>query len=362
MKEKLCWYARKLMNFGGIFDRENLHIEIHNLEKQMEQPNFWSDQRQARKIIKQISLLKNDYDKISRMTKLKEDLETYVELLHEEFSDNLFLEALHLYESEIAKLEKTEIEILLHEKYDMYPALLTLHPGAGGTESMDWAEMLLRMYKLWATNVNFGFRVIDYLAGEIAGTKSATIEITGDYAYGYLKGEAGVHRLIRISPFNAQGKRQTSFVSVFVYPLLEDDIELDINPVDLKIDTFRASGAGGQHVNTTDSAVRITHLPTNIVAQCQNERSQIQNKEKAMQMLKTKLFMYYEAEREKEKAKHEATKTEINFGNQIRTYTFQPYQLVKDHRTNFETGQINKVMDGDLNGLITAFLKYNLPE
>jgi peptide chain release factor 2 len=234
---------------------------------------------------------------------------------------------------------------------------MTIHPGAGGTESQDWAEMLLRMYKHYAIKSNMQFQIVDYLAGEVAGLKSVSIEITGKYAYGFLKAEAGVHRLVRISPFNAQGKRQTSFASIFLYPILDDEIEVEILPSDIRIDTYKAQGAGGQHVNTTDSAVRITHIPTNIVVQCQSERSQTLNKDKAMTMLKSKLYMHHEMEREKERQKLEATKTEIGWGNQIRSYVFHPYQLVKDHRTNYETGQIGNVMDGDVNGFINAWLK-----
>ena len=326
----------------------------------MHDPQFWNDQQNAKKVTKEISILKREIDKEKKLSRLKDELETYITLLSEEYSESLYAEALELYTEEKEFIEQTEIEILLNGKYDFNGAFLTIHPGAGGTESQDWAEMLLRMYRYWAEKAGFTFKEIDYLAGEVAGLKSATIEITGDFVYGYLKSEAGIHRLVRISPFNAQGKRQTSFVSIFVYPMLEDDIEIEINPTDLKIDTYRASGAGGQHVNTTDSAVRITHIPTNIVAQCQNERSQMQNKEKAMTMLKAKLYMHYEAEREKERAKHEATKTEIGWGNQIRSYVFHPYQMVKDHRTNYETGQINNTMNGDINGFINAWLKYSV--
>lgn len=348
-----------MTNYGGFFEVEKLSKELAKLEEQMHDPNFWNDQQNAKKITKEVSILKTELDKEKKINQIKEDLQTYIMLLEEDFSETLFQEAIDLYKQEIEFIEQTEIEILLNRKYDFNSALLTIHPGAGGTESQDWAEMLLRMYRYWAEKSKFSFKIVDYLSGEEAGLKSATIEITGDFAYGYLKGEAGIHRLVRISPFNAQGKRQTSFVSIFVYPMLDDDIEFEINPSDLKIDTYRASGAGGQHVNTTDSAVRITHLPTNIVAQCQNERSQIQNREKAMTMLKAKLYMHYEAEREKERQKHESTKTEIGWGNQIRSYVFHPYQMVKDHRTNFETGQIGSVMDGNINGFINAWLKYS---
>ncbi|HPN41666.1 MAG TPA: peptide chain release factor 2, partial [Candidatus Cloacimonadota bacterium] len=251
-----------------------------------------------------------------------------------------------------------EIECYLNEKYDHNDALFTIHAGAGGTEAQDWAEMLFRMYTRWAEKQGFKYNVIDSLPGEEAGLKSVSIEIQGNYAYGMLKAEIGVHRLVRISPFNSQGKRQTSFASVFVYPEFDDDIEVEIDVKDLKIDTYRASGAGGQHVNTTDSAVRITHLPTNIVVSCQNERSQVQNKDKAMAILKSRLYQYYEDQREKEKRTLENSKTEIGWGNQIRSYVFQPYQMVKDLRTDHETGQVDKVMDGDLDGFIYAWLKW----
>jgi peptide chain release factor 2 len=326
----------------------------------MHDQNFWNDQQTAKKVTKEMSIIKSEIEKEKKMRHLKDELQTYVLLLTEDFSEGLLSEAIKLYKEECEFVEQTEIEILLNGKYDFNSAYLTIHPGAGGTESQDWAEMLLRMYRYWAEKAKFGFKIIDYLEGEVAGLKSATIEITGDFVYGYLKSEAGIHRLVRISPFNAQGKRQTSFVSIFIYPMIDDDIEIDINPSDLKIDTYRASGAGGQHVNTTDSAVRITHLPTNIVSQCQNERSQIQNREKAMNMLKAKLYMHYEAEREKERQKHEATKTEIGWGNQIRSYVFHPYQMVKDHRTNYEIGQISAVMDGEINGFINAYLKWKV--
>jgi peptide chain release factor 2 len=328
----------------------------------MNDPNFWNDTINAKKVSKEMSLLKSELEKDKKMQTIIDDLQTYIFLLTEEMSESLYDEARNLYKQATEFIEQTEINILLNGKYDMNSAYLTIHPGAGGTESQDWAEMLLRMYRYWAENSKFGFKIVDYLPGEQAGLKSATIEITGDFVYGYLKSEAGIHRLVRISPFNAQGKRQTSFVSIFVYPMIDDDIEFEINPADVKIDTYRASGAGGQHVNTTDSAVRITHIATNIVAQCQNERSQIQNREKAMAMLRAKLYMHYEAEREKERAKHESTKTEIGWGNQIRSYVFHPYQMVKDHRTDYETGQIANVMDGDINGFINAFLKWQISE
>ncbi len=345
------------MIYGGFFDIDHLRNELDDYEKKMHEPNFWNDQNQAKRVSKEASRIKNEIEKDSKLTSIIDDLSTYSSILQEDWNDELFNEALSFFNEQLQFVDKIEIQVLLNGKYDHNDAILTIHPGAGGTESQDWAEMLLRMFNRWAERSKFSFKIIDLLPGDEAGIKSATIEVSGDYAYGYLKCEAGVHRLVRISPFNAQGKRQTSFTSIFVYPMIDDDIEVDINATDLKIDTYRASGAGGQHVNTTDSAVRITHLPTNIIVQCQNERSQTQNKEKAMQMLKSRLYQLYEQEREKERQKTESVKTEIGWGNQIRSYVFAPYQMVKDHRTNFEVGNTDPVMDGDLDGFINAFLK-----
>lgn len=324
----------------------------------MNEPGFWNDQQTAKKISKQLSQIREELGHISKLDEVKGELETYQLLLDEDFNQALFDEAVSELPTIHSFIEKAEIECYLNDKYDHNDALFTIHAGAGGTEAQDWAEMLLRMYSRWAENNKFSFTIIDYLAGEEAGLKSVSIEIGGNYAYGLLKSEIGIHRLVRMSPFNSQGKRQTSFASVFVYPEFDDDIEIEIDTKDLKIDTYRSSGAGGQHVNTTDSAVRITHLPTNIVVSCQNERSQIQNREKAMTILKSRLYQYYEEQREKEKKNIESSKTEIGWGNQIRSYVFQPYQMVKDLRTNYESGQVNKVMDGDLDGFIYAWLKY----
>lgn len=349
--------VRKLKRSGGYFDLETKTNELEVLEKQLHDPNFWQDQAKARRVNKNISLLRDEIAQIDRLDQLKGDLETYLLLLDEDFSESLFLEAVeHLSESQIYA-DKAEIECLLSEKYDHNDAIFSIHAGAGGTEAMDWAQMLLRMYSRWAEKNKFGFVVVDMLYGEEAGIKSVTVEVTGNYAFGLLKAEIGIHRLVRISPFNAQGKRQTSFASVFVYPEIDDAIEVEIEAKELKIDTYRSSGAGGQHVNTTDSAVRITHLPTNIVVSCQNERSQIQNREKAMAMLKSRLYQYYEEQREKEKRSVESTKSDIGWGNQIRSYVFQPYQMVKDHRTSYECGNMDKVMDGDLDGFIYAWLR-----
>ena len=323
----------------------------------MHEPDFWNDQNKAKKVSKDAAIIKSELDKDKKLASIADELNTYTMLLEEDWNEDMFRDAVTFLNENTEFIEKVEIQILLNNKYDHNDAILTIHPGAGGTESQDWAEMLMRMYNRWAERSGYTFRIIDLLPGDEAGIKSATIEISGDYAYGFLKCEAGVHRVVRISPFNAQGKRQTSFTSIYVYPMIDDDIEVEINPSDLKIDTYRASGAGGQHVNTTDSAVRITHLPTNTIVQCQNERSQIQNREKAMQMLKSRLYQLYEQEREKERQKNESAKTEIGWGNQIRSYVFAPYQMVKDHRTNFEVGNTDPVMDGEIDGFINAFLK-----
>jgi len=324
----------------------------------MNEPSFWNDQHNAKKISKQLSQIREELSHINKLDDVKSELETYQLLLEDDFHASLFAEAVEQLPATRLFIEKAEIECYLNDKYDHNDALFTIHAGAGGTEAQDWAEMLLRMYSRWAENNKFSFTIIDSLAGEEAGLKSVSVEVSGNFAYGMLKSEIGIHRLVRISPFNAQGKRQTSFASVFVYPEFDEDLEIEIDPKDLKIDTYRSSGAGGQHVNTTDSAVRITHLPTNIVVSCQNERSQIQNREKALNILKSRLYQYYEEQREKEKKNIESSKTEIGWGNQIRSYVFQPYQMVKDHRTSHESGQVDKVMDGDLDGFIYAWLKF----
>jgi len=325
----------------------------------MNEPDFWNDPQKAQIVTKEINSLKLHLAKDEKLKNILEDLETYKQLLEEEFSDELFEEARQKLEEYSPFVEEAEIQFLLNGKTDKNNAILTIHPGAGGTESQDWAEMLFRMYSRWAEKMKFKTEIVDYLPGDEAGLKSVTMEIIGEFAYGFLKSEIGVHRLVRISPFNAQGKRQTSFASVFVYPIVDESINVEIDPNDLRIDTYRASGKGGQGVNTTDSAVRITHLPTNIVVQCQNERSQIKNRETAMTILRSRLYQFYEEKRKKEREQIEGGKTDIAWGNQIRSYVFHPYQMVKDHRTNYETGNISAMMDGEINDFINAFLKFN---
>ena len=341
------------------FDIVNLENELTSLENQTTENNFWEDQKSSSKVLKRINEIKN---KVEQFKKIKTEITNMielVELLKQESDEELEKEVQNGTKKLEEDIEKLEISTLLSGKYDINNAILTLHPGAGGTEAQDWVEMLYRMYTRWATANGYKVEELDYLAGDEAGIKSVTFLVSGDYAYGYLKGEQGVHRLVRISPFDAGGRRHTSFASVEVLPEITDDIEIDINPDDLKIDTYRASGAGGQHVNKTSSAVRITHIPTGIVVACQTERSQIQNKENAMKMLKSKLLHLKEQEHKDTIDELKGVQMDIAWGSQIRSYVFCPYTLVKDHRTNYEVGNVQAVMDGDLNGFIDSFLKYN---
>ena len=340
------------------FDVANKEKELAELEKQTTQNEFWSDAENSSKVLKKITSLKN---KVNNFKKVKSELDNLVdmnELLQLEEDEALAKELLHnTFELE-KEIDKLEITTLLSGKYDINNAIITIHPGAGGTEAQDWAEMLYRMYIRWANANGYEVKELDYLDGEEAGLKSVTFLVSGDYAYGYLKGEMGVHRLVRISPFDAGGRRHTSFASVEVLPEIAEDIEVDINPDDLRIDTYRASGAGGQHVNKTSSAIRITHIPTNIVVACQSERSQIQNRETAMKMLKSKLINLKEKEQKEKIEDLKGVQMDIAWGSQIRSYVFCPYTLVKDHRTNYEVGNVQAVMDGDLNGFMDAYLKY----
>ena len=318
---------------------------------------FWDNQNQAREVIAESNRLKSWVDPWNELDEKSSELVELGALLEAESDDDLEVEWL----AEIGEVERhsesLEVRTMLQGSDDHRGALLTVHPGAGGLESQDWAEMLTRMYTRWAERRGYTVNVLDLQPGEEAGIKSATLEVSGDDAYGYLKAEKGVHRLVRISPFDAQSRRHTSFASVFVYPQIDDTIEIEIDDSDLRIDTFRASGAGGQHVNKTDSAIRITHLPTRIAVQCQQERSQHKNRATAMKMLKAALYERALEKQEKEKAVFESTKTEIGWGNQIRSYVFQPYTMVNDHRTELKVGDVNKVMDGDLDPFIEAYLK-----
>lgn len=307
--------------------------------------------------MKRLKGLQDYVEKIDHLKDSYEEMEMLIEMSEEEQDESVTEEIQEELEAFKASLEEFRIQTLLSGKYDSSNAIVTLHAGAGGTESCDWAGMLYRMYSRWAEKKGFSVEVLDYLDGDVAGLKAVTFEVAGDNAYGYLKSEKGVHRLVRISPFNAAGKRQTSFASCDVIPDIEEDVDVEINDDDLRIDTYRAGGAGGQHINKTSSAVRITHLPTGIVVQCQNERSQHMNKDKAMQMLKSKLYILKQQEQADKVSDIRGEVKEIGFGNQIRSYVMQPYTMVKDHRTNAETGNVSAVMDGDLDLFINAYLK-----
>lgn len=326
----------------------------------MTDPAFWNNQEAAQVVINESNVLKESVNTFLDLDAEFQDLEVSYDLVKEEADDELQKEL----EQGVKQLSKAvsefELQLLLSEPYDKNNAILELHPGAGGTESQDWASMLLRMYTRWAEHRGFKVETMDYLPGDEAGVKSVTLLIKGHNAYGYLKAEKGVHRLVRISPFDSSGRRHTSFVSCEIMPELDDSVVIDISPEDLKIDTYRASGAGGQHINTTDSAVRITHLPTNTVVTCQNERSQIKNREQAMKMMKAKLYQLRIEEQEQELAEIRGEQKDIGWGSQIRSYVFHPYSMVKDHRTNFEIGNTNGVMDGDLDGFIDAYLRQSM--
>lgn len=325
----------------------------------MEAPDFWEKGEESQNAMKLLKSLKDDIEDYNHMKQLYEDIEVMIEMGYEEEDETLLPEIEDMISNLEEKIENVRIRTLLSEKYDKDNAILTLHAGAGGTESCDWVSMLYRMYVRWAEQHGFSTEVLDWLDGEEAGIKSVTVEISGQNAYGYLKSEHGVHRLVRISPFNAAGKRQTSFASCDVMPDIEEDVDIEINEDDLRIDTYRSSGAGGQHINKTSSAIRITHLPTNIVVQCQNERSQHMNKDKAMQMLKAKLYLLKQKENEEKAAGIRGEVKEIGWGSQIRSYVMQPYTMVKDHRTNEECAMVDKVLDGYLEPFINAYLKWN---
>jgi peptide chain release factor 2 len=324
----------------------------------MEDPGFWNNADNANKQMKELKNLKDTVNECNGLKSQYEDIETLIEMGYEAEDAEMISEIREELDSFISKFETLRIGTLLSDEYDKCNAILKLNAGAGGTESCDWASMLYRMYTRWAEKKGFTIDVLDFLDGDEAGIKSITFQVNGENAFGYLKSEKGVHRLVRISPFNAQGKRQTSFVSLDVMPDIEEDLDVDINDDDLKIDTYRSSGAGGQHINKTSSAVRITHIPTGIVVQCQNERSQFQNKDKAMQMLKAKLFMLKKEANAEKLSDIRGEVKEIGWGNQIRSYVMQPYTLVKDHRTDYESGNVDAVMDGAIDGFINAYLKW----
>ncbi len=341
-------------------DIKSIKKEIEELTNQMNDANFWNDQREAKKVIDQNNFLKNKIDRLESIQSKLEDVEVGIDLIEDSSDETLTKEMSNLVKKLKIDINAFEIELLLSETYDQKNAILEIHPGAGGTESQDWGEMLLRMYTRYAEDKGYKVEYLDYLPGDEAGIKSVTLLIKGKNAYGYLKAEKGVHRLVRISPFDSSGRRHTSFASIDVMPELDEEIEIEIKSEDLKIDTYRASGAGGQHVNTTDSAIRITHIPTGIVVTCQNERSQIANRDKAMKMLKTKLHQLEMQKQQEEIDYLRGEQKEIGWGSQIRSYVFHPYSMVKDHRTNAEVGNIQSVMDGKIDYFIYEYLKSNI--
>lgn len=341
--------------FGGVFDSASIDKAIAEKEKLTETDGFWDDHESAEKVMTQIRRLKARVEPWRNLISDMDDIEAMYELAGESGEASDEEEVRTMLEAAKAKFEKLNILNLLSGEVDSNDAYLTVHAGAGGTEACDWAYMLSRMYLRWAERHGYKTEVVDELEAE-GGIKSITIQVSGEFVYGYLKGEGGIHRLVRISPFDANARRHTSFASVYVYPVLDDTIEVEVRPEDLRVDTYRAGGKGGQHVNKTDSAVRFTHIPTGIVVACQTERSQIFNRQACMSMLKARLYEYYREQKEKENSKFAAEKKEISFGSQIRSYVFCPYTMVKDHRTKYSVGNIQGVMDGDLDEFMNAYL------
>lgn len=349
-----------------LFDISSLETQLKELESKTASPDFWENTQNSSKVLKQITDLKSKTENYKKIQSNLEYAKELTEIILEDFQhnedenselNNEIKEIIQITNNLEKDIEKLEISTLLSGKYDSNNAILTLHPGAGGTEAQDWVAMLYRMYCRWSNANGYEVKELDYLDGEEAGIKSVTFLVSGAYAYGYLKGEMGVHRLVRISPFDAGGRRHTSFASLEVLPEITEDVQIDINPDDLRIDTYRASGAGGQHINKTSSAVRITHIPTNIVVTCQSERSQIQNRETAMKMLKSKLLDLKEKENKETIDDLKGVQMDIAWGSQIRSYVFCPYTMVKDHRTGYEVGNVQSVMDGDLNGFMNSYLR-----
>jgi peptide chain release factor 2 len=345
-----------LNNLGGFFDAPRKRAELENLEKQISEPDFWNDSEKAQKVVQQRSRLEKALAQQENFETAVSDAEVLIEFAE---SDESSLSELNILINRLEKeVAEAETQSLLSGETDANNAICSIQSGAGGTDAQDWAQMLLRMYLRWAERKGFKIEILDEQAGSEAGIKSATFRVEGEYAYGLLANEAGVHRLVRISPFNSGGSRETSFASMFVSPEIDENIEVDIQDKDLRVDTYRSTGAGGQHVNTTDSAVRITHLPTGIVVTCQNQRSQIQNRAVAMQVLRSKLYELELEKRREETAELEANKQDISFGSQIRNYVLHPYRLVKDTRTKFEVSDVEAVLDGDIDDFIKEFLLF----
>ena len=359
IKYRLTPYEKELDEIKDALDLQNKEERIIELERTIEAPDFWDDMDKAQKYMKELKNLKDSIETYNNLKSLYDDILVLIEMGEESEDAEIAEEAKSSMDEFASKVDEVKIKTLLSGEYDKYNAILKLNAGAGGTESCDWTSMLYRMYTRWAESKGFTTQVLDFLEGEEAGIKSITVQINGENAYGYLKSERGVHRLVRISPFNAAGKRQTSFASCDVMPDIEEDLDVEINDDDIRIDTYRSSGAGGQHINKTSSAIRITHLPTGIVVQCQNERSQLQNKDKAMKMLKAKLYLLKQQEEQEKKSGIRGEIKEIGWGSQIRSYVMQPYTMVKDHRTNEETGNVSSVLDGNIDQFINAYLKQN---
>ena len=357
-KYTLSTYDETLKEVKDSLDLEGKKKRIEELEMEMEAPGFWDDPDSSNRKMKELKNLKDTAELCNKLETQYSDIETLIEMGHEEEDPDMVEEIRGELDEFIEELDELRISTLLSGEYDKDNAILKLNAGAGGTESCDWCGMLYRMYTRWAEKKGFSVEVLDYLDGEEAGIKSVTFQVNGENAYGYLKSEKGVHRLVRISPFNAQGKRQTSFVSLDVMPDIEEDLDIEINPEDLRIDTYRSSGAGGQHINKTSSAIRITHLPTGIVVQCQNERSQHMNKDKAMQMLKAKLYMLKQQEQLEKASGIRGEVKDNGWGSQIRSYVMQPYTMVKDNRTGQEVSNVAGVLDGNLDPFINAYLAW----
>lgn len=357
LKSELVAYRKDVDDLSEVLGIPNAKESIKRFQAEMEKSGFWDDLEGSQKVVQETKTLQNKVERFNQLANRLEDTITMVEISIEEGDESIVDEILTEVKAFRTELEDVRLSTLLSGEYDSKNAILTFHAGAGGTEAQDWAEMLYRMYNRWAERHNFKVKLLDYLDGDEAGLKSASILVEGENAYGFLKSEAGVHRLVRISPFDASGRRHTSFSAVEVMPEIDDTIEVDIRPEDLKVDTYRSSGAGGQHINKTESAIRITHIPTGVVVSCQTQRSQFQNRDYAMKMLRSKLIEIKEREHLDKVEDIKGVQKEIAWGAQIRSYVFMPYTLVKDHRTNFENGNVQAVMDGDIDGFINAYLK-----
>ena len=359
LKAQLKTYEEPLAQMRSSLDLDSKEKRVEELERSMAEPSFWENPEAASKMQKELGSLKNGMEAFSKLENLYEETLMLIDMANEDDDESVLPDVQNDMQEFMETFESMRIQTLLSGPYDRNDAIVTLHSGAGGTEACDWCGMLYRMYSRWIDKQGFSMEVLDLLDGDEAGIKSVTFQVNGENAYGYLKSEMGIHRLVRISPFNAAGKRQTSFVSCDVMPDIEEDVDIEVRDEDIRIDTYRSSGAGGQHINKTSSAIRITHFPTGIVVTCQNERSQFQNKDKAMQMLKARLLMLKMEENKEKAADIRGEVKEIGWGSQIRSYVFQPYTMVKDLRTGWETGNVQAVMDGDLTPFIDAYLKWD---